>query len=168
MTKDPSIFITFPLLKDPAVKFVAWTTTPWTLPSNLAIAINPTFTYVKLKDIKQDDIYIVAECRLAALYPKKEEYELIEKMKGADLAGLEYVPLFDYFEKERRKDGCFKVLLGDFVSEADGTGVVHIAPAFGEEDYYLSLENKIIKPDDPLCPIDDNGYFLESVTDFKN
>ena len=67
---DPSVYITFPLLKDPEVKLVAWTTTPWTLPSNLAIAVNPSFDYVKIKDLKKNEIYILAESRLGELYGK--------------------------------------------------------------------------------------------------
>ena len=65
---DPSVHVTFPLLKDPNVKFVAWTTTPWTLPSNLALAVNPNFDYVKVKDLKRNEVYILAECRLEDLY----------------------------------------------------------------------------------------------------
>lgn len=87
-------------------------------------------------------------------------------MKGKDLEGIEYVPLFDYFE-ERRKDGCFKVLTGDFVTADTGTGIVHIAPGYGEEDYKVCCKNKIIRADDPLDPLDANGFFEDSVTDFK-
>lgn len=82
---DPSIFINFPTVKDPSVKFVAWTTTPWTLPSNLALAVNPNFTYVKVKDTKRNEIYILAECRLKDFYGKDGQYEVLEKMTGKDL-----------------------------------------------------------------------------------
>ena len=83
------------------------------------------------------------------------------------MEGIQYVPLFDYFEEERRADGCYKVLLGKFVTSDTGTGIVHIAPAYGEEDYNISVENGIIRPDNPLNPLDDNGFFLDSVPDFK-
>ena len=132
------------MLNDKDVKFVAWTTTPWTLPSNLAIAVNPEFVYVKLKDKDTNEVYILAECRIKALYKKENMYEVISKMKGKELAGIEYVPLFDYYYEERKADGCYKVLLGDFVTGEDGTGIVHIAPAFGEEDYNISVKNGII------------------------
>lgn len=98
---DPSIFITFPLISDEKVKLIAWTTTPWTLPSNMALAVNPTFDYVKIKDLKTNDIYIVAECRLKSLYPKEPEYEILEKFKGENLKGVQYVPIFNYFDEMR-------------------------------------------------------------------
>lgn len=132
------------MLNDKDVKFVAWTTTPWTLPSNLAIAVNPEFVYVKLKDKDTNEVYILAECRIKALYKKENMYEVIAKMKGKELAGIEYVPLFDYYYEERKADGCYRVLLGDFVTGEDGTGIVHIAPAFGEEDYNIAVKNQII------------------------
>ena len=162
---DPSIIISFPMVKDPETKLVAWTTTPWTLPANIALCVNPKFTYLKIYDEKAKQHFILAECRLKSLYRKPEDFKLIEKIKGEDLIGIEYVPLFDYFE-ERRKDGCFKVLGADFVSSDDGTGIVHIAPAFGEEDYKVAIKYKIIRTDNPPCPIDDNGHFTDVVTDY--
>ena len=77
---DPSVWVSFPLVKDPNVKFLVWTTTPWTLPSNLALAVNPNFDYLKVKDLKRNEIFILAECRLAAFYkPKKKKKEGEEK-----------------------------------------------------------------------------------------
>ena len=164
---DPSVYITFPLLKEPEVKLVAWTTTPWTLPSNLAVAVNPNMDYVKVKDLKKNEIYILAECRLSELYSKTpEDYEILQRMKGSELEGLEYEPLFDYFAT-RRKDGCFKVLLGDFVTSDTGTGIVHIAPGFGEDDYKLSVKKGIIHPDSPALPINENGFFTSEVKDYE-
>ena len=117
---DPSVLVTFPLVTNPKEKLVAWTTTPWTLPSNLALAVHPDFDYVRIKDKKlsqlaneikdPEEVLIVAECRLEELYSKekdkKKAYEVISKCKGSDLVGLKYVPLYDYFI-EREKDGCF-------------------------------------------------------------
>jgi len=100
------------------------------------------------------------------LYKNETDYEVLETMLGKTLEGIEYIPLFDYFHEKRRKDGCFKVLCGKFVTSDDGTGIVHIAPAYGEEDYAVSCKYKIIAEDDPENPIDDNGYFLKSVTHF--
>ena len=129
--------------------------------------MHPDFVYLKLKDIKLNKVLILAECRLESLYKKESDYEILEKIKGKDLEGIEYTPLFDYFEKERRPDGCYKVLCGDFVTSDTGTGIVHIAPGYGEEDYKISIENNIIKPDNPLDPLDANGFFTEAVHDFK-
>jgi isoleucyl-tRNA synthetase len=134
---DPSIHITFPLKTDPTVKFLAWTTTPWTLPSNLALAVNPDFVYVKVRDLKRNEVFIFAECRLKDFFGK-EKYEVLEKLKGSDLAGIEYVPLFDFFA-DRAKDGCFRVQTASFVTDSDGTGIVHCAPGFGEDDYKLCV-----------------------------
>ena len=162
---DPAIHVSFPMRSDPNVKFVAWTTTPWTLPSNLALAVNPEFTYVKVKDLKRNEVFIFAECRLKDFFGK-EKYEVLEKMKGADLAGIEYVPLFDFFA-DRAKDGCFRVQTGAFVTDSDGTGIVHCAPGFGEDDYKLCVEKKIISPDSPPVPLDENGIFTKEVPAYE-
>lgn len=102
----------------------------------------------------------MAECRVADLYKDPKAYEVIEKIKGSDLEGTEYEPLFDFFQS-RRSDGCFRVLAGDFVTADTGTGIVHCAPGFGHDDYKLCVEKKIIKPDDPVLPVDANGKFTK-------
>ena len=105
---DPAIIITFPMIDEPETSFIAWTTTPWTLPSNLALAINPDFTYVKIKDEDKGHVYILAECRLA--YTLKQanikKHTVIEKIKGETLVGKKYIPLFNYFES-MKEQGCF-------------------------------------------------------------
>jgi len=146
---------------------VAWTTTPWTLPANLAVCVNPEFEYWEIEEADSKDHLILAACRVKEFYKKEELYTVVKKMLGKELEGRSYIPLFDYFEEKRRKDGCFRVLCGDFVTADEGTGVVHIAPAYGEEDYALCVKTGIITRDNPENPIDDNGYFLESVTHFK-
>ena len=123
------------------------------MPSNLAVAVNPNFDYVKIKDVQRNEVYIIAECRLEDLYKTPAEYEVLEKMKGSELENLEYEPLFDYFA-DRRKDGCFKVLCADFVTTGKGTGIVHIAPGFGDDDYKISVKRGIISPDNPPVPVD--------------
>lgn len=140
---DPAIVVNFPLLTDPETAFVAWTTTPWTLPSNLGLAVHPTLDYVKLKDKASGAKYILAKARIVELYPKGQNYEILEEFKGETLVGLEYKPLFDYF-LERRNQGCFKVIAGDFVTSSDGTGIVHMAPGFGEDDYKACLRAGIV------------------------
>lgn len=103
---------------------------------------------------------------MGELYSKvKDGYTVLEKMKGKELEGTEYIPLFDYYE-DRRADGCFRVLCGDFVTNDTGTGIVHTAPAFGAEDYKIAVHYKIIKPDDPPCPVDENGLFTAKVKEY--
>jgi isoleucyl-tRNA synthetase len=157
---DPSIYISFPLISDPETKLLAWTTTPWTLPSNLALAVNPKMEYNKIKTDK--DTLIVAAPRLKEVLKQLnvKKHEVIGKMKGSDLHGLEYTPLFDDFIHLKSK-GCFKIYSADFVTSDDGTGVVHIAPAFGMDDYDVAIKYGFIDPDRPLCPIDESGYFQD-------
>lgn len=117
-----------------------------------------------------NEIYILAECRLEDLYPKskgkeKEKYQILEKFKGKTLENLEYEPIFPFFPS-KRQDGCYKVLCGDFITDDTGTGVVHCAPAYGADDYKICCQYNIIKPDDPLNPIDDSGYFTKDVPPF--
>lgn len=162
---DPSVMITFPLVKDPKKKLVAWTTTPWTLPSNLFLAVNPTFDYVLIKvQDNEDKQYIVAELLLKDFAKKLaigDSYVIVEKYKGSDLHELEYEPLFTDFLKFKEK-GCFRIYIADYVSSGDGTGIVHNAPGFGEEDYNVGLKYNLIDPDKPLCPMDEDGCFTEA------
>ena len=143
--KDPSVYITFPLKEDPNVNLIAWTTTPWTLPSNLAAAVNVDFAYHKILDEETEKVYIVAECRLKDVVKqnKIKKHKVLEKMKGKDLVGKAYVPLFDFF-KDWEKQKCFTIVAGKFVTKDAGTGIVHCAPGFGPDDYQVCLENKLI------------------------
>jgi isoleucyl-tRNA synthetase len=95
--------VSFPLLSDPSVSLLAWTTTPWTLPSNLALCVHPDFLYIKIHDQETDAKYILLESRLSILYkdPKKAKFTILQKMKGSDLKGLKYEPLFDYYQDVR-------------------------------------------------------------------
>lgn len=125
---EKSAIVKFPCEKEQA-KFLAWTTTPWTLPSNLALCVNPEVDYVKVK--VDDEIYILAEARLESLF--KDNYEILKRYKGKDLEGLDYEPLYDFAVGKINKR-AFYVLCDDYVTTEDGTGIVHIAPAFGEDD----------------------------------
>jgi isoleucyl-tRNA synthetase len=163
---DPAVYVNFPLDEDPNTALVAWTTTPWTLPSNLALCVNPTFVYAKVRDKKQERVFILAECRLSALYKKPEEYELIEKLTGADLVGKTYTPILPYFA-DLKASGSFKVCGDGYVTDDTGTGVVHMAPAFGEEDYRVCLANGVIsKGEKIVCPVDHHGRFTDAVSDW--
>lgn len=157
---DPSVYVHFPLVDKPNVSFIAWTTTPWTLPSNLALNVNPKFTYVHIKDKEKGSEFIICKDLLekvtAAIHVK--EYEVVATMMGTDLKDTKYVPLFDTFIKFRDQ-GCFKIICDEYVTNADGTGVVHCAPAFGEDDFRVCVAAGIIDQDNPLCPVDDDGNF---------
>ena len=166
---DPAIVVSFPLLDDPATCLLAWTTTPWTLPSNLALCVNPAHTYLKIHDDEKDRNFIIHEKLLTTLYkdPKKAKFQKLGQYKGSDMKGWKYEPLFDYF-KEELKDVAFKVLADDYVSADAGTGIVHQAPAFGDDDHRIAIQNGIITPDQmPPCPVDDSGRYTDRVRDYK-
>ncbi len=135
----------------------AWTTTPWTLVSNLAIAVNKDIKYSVF--FKNSDCYILSESAFAEYKAEFGEAEKITTIDGKDLEGISYLSLFEYFKDHKN---AFKVLVGDFVTDKDGTGIVHIAPAFGEEDQMLCKNYNI----DPVCPIDEGAIFTASVSDF--
>lgn len=157
--EDPAITVRFQDASDKKIFFLAWTTTPWTLPANLALAVGSKIDYVKIKD--GDIFYILAEQRLASYY-KNETYEIIEKFKGAKLAGAKYIPLFPYFENLRDK-GAFRIVEAPFVSTEDGTGIVHIAPGFGEDDAATAKEHGIPE----VCPIDEECCFTDAIPDLS-
>lgn len=160
--QDPAITIKFKA-KDEDAFFLAWTTTPWTLISNLALAIGPEITYVKIKDHTTNEIYYLAESRLEAVYkPQKGDtpYQILEKLPAAALKGRAYEPLFPYFSKEKN---AFKILLDSYVTTDEGTGIVHQAPAYGEDDFRVCRANGI----EIVDPLDVEGNFTEQVPDFK-
>ncbi|MDR0312728.1 MAG: isoleucine--tRNA ligase [Treponema sp.] len=149
--------------------FLAWTTTPWTLPSNLALTLGPDIDYVLIEDIPTPHSllptpqhYILAETRLSAYYKNENEYRVIWKKKGAVLKGIEYEPLFPYFAWAA-KDNAFRTYNGDFVTTEDGTGIVHTAPGFGEDDF------KVLKGTGVpvICPIDAECKFTSEVPDYE-
>ncbi len=165
---DPAVVVSFPLIQDPKTHILAWTTTPWTLPSNLGLAAHPDFEYVKILDEKSGNNYILLEKLLTTLYkdPKKAKYKVLEKIKGKEMLGWKYEPLFDYFVEEF-KDVAYKVLNATYVTDDSGTGIVHQAPAFGEDDYNVAVVNGIINEDrPPPDPVDDRGLYTDKVRDF--
>uniref|UniRef100_A0A8C5UBL4 isoleucine--tRNA ligase n=1 Tax=Malurus cyaneus samueli TaxID=2593467 RepID=A0A8C5UBL4_9PASS len=164
--QDPSVTVSFPLEEDPSVSLVAWTTTPWTLPSNLALCVNPELQYVKLRDKATGKIYILMESRLVALYKSDSEYQILDRFPGIALKGKKYKPLFEYFIQCKEK-GAFTVLVDGYVKEEEGTGVVHQAPYFGADDYRVCMDFNIIQKDSvPVCPVDASGCFTAEVADF--
>ena len=154
--KEPSIFVKFKL-KDEDAYFLAWTTTPWTLISNVALAVHPDELYVKIRYNSQ--ILILAEERANTLL-KGQNFEILDGFKGKELEGIEYEPLFDYADTEKK--GWY-IVLADFVTMEDGTGIVHIAPAFGEDDY--NVGRKYDLPVVQLVKMD--GTFPDAVERWK-
>lgn len=166
--QDPAVVIAFPLVEDPKTSLLAWTTTPWTLPSNIGLAVNAEFEYIKFLDKDSGQQFIMLEKLLKTLYkdPKKAKFTILERMKGSDLKDKQYIPPFDYFYNDF-KGQAFKVLNASYVTDDDGTGVVHQAPAFGEEDFRVAMEHGIISHHSlPPNPVDDTGRFTKEVTDF--
>ncbi|CAF3355268.1 unnamed protein product [Rotaria socialis] len=163
---DPAVWVSFPLTDDPTVKLVAWTTTPWTLPSNLALCVNPNSVYVKILDKTKNEVFILMEKRLAELYKKPDSYQILESFKGSHLKEMHYTPLFPYFSNVKT---AFRILCDDYVTEDSGTGVVHQAPYFGEDDYRVCLAHGVINKDaaSVICPIDAQCRFTAEVTDFQ-
>lgn len=158
---DPSLTVMFAVEDEPHTFFLAWTTTPWTLPSNLALAVHPIIDYVKVKELKTQRIFILAKARLEQYFKQPSEYELLQTIKGESLKGKRYIPLLPYFALKRQKE-AFRVITDEFVTTEDGTGIVHMAPAFGEADFYACYREGI----ELVCPVDQNGQFTEEVPDF--
>lgn len=156
--KDPSVYVKFRITTGPHTgsDFLVWTTTPWTLPSNAALAVNPIHKYVKITTAKGDSL-ILAKERLEVI---NDEYALEEEFEGNTLEGTEYEQLFKYLQPEVK---AFFVTSGDFVTMEDGSGIVHIAPAFGEDDYQTGLKYSL-----PVFKaVGKDGKFVDAATPFK-
>lgn len=157
--QDPSVTVMFQSLEQPDLYFLAWTTTPWTLPSNLALAVGNDIDYVALKDPATGRTYVLAEALRGAYFD--DGVEVVRRMKGADIAGMTYRPLLPYFAG-KAEEGAFRVVHSDHVTVESGTGIVHIAPAFGEDDYLVCQREGI-----PIVnPVDDDGMFTAEVPDW--
>jgi len=154
--KDPSVYVRMRLKSAPDTSFLVWTTTPWTLISNVALAVASDVTYATVEH--KGEKLILAEPRLIVL---EGEYTILERRKGRELAGLEYDRLFSYHPVDRK---AFYVIEGDFVTTGDGTGIVHIAPAYGEDDNQVGKKYNL----PVLHPVNRSGGFGPEVTDFPN
>ena len=160
--QDPAITVRARVLEgaDPAwgeTSLLIWTTTPWTLPENLAICAGPEIDYVVVRDLSEERCYVMAAERLEVYYKGGEGCEVIAKLKGSDLKGWTYEPIFPFFA-DHAKDGAFRVLNDAFVSTEDGTGLVHMAPAYGEDDFRACREagiEVIVDPLDASCNFTD-------------
>lgn len=141
-------------LKDKEEYFLAWTTTPWTLPSNVSLTVNPDVTYVKVR--QNDEVYYVAKDLASKVLG--EEYVVLEEIKGKDLEYIEYEQLIPFVKVDENKKAFF-VTLADYVTTEDGTGIVHTAPAFGEDDYNTGKKYNL----PVLQPVDDEGRFTDTI-----
>ena len=167
-TQDPAVVVAFPLLSDTQTCLLAWTTTPWTLPSNIALCAHADYEYVKILDEASAKHYILLETLLKTLYkdPKKAKFKIVERLKGKDMLGWRYEPPFNYFYEEF-KDFGFRVLNATYVTAESGVGIVHQAPAFGEEDYKVAFDAGVISDKRlPPNPVDERGHFTGEVRDF--
>ncbi len=160
-TPDPSIYVRFPVKGESGAYFLVWTTTPWTLPGNVALAVGADVTYVTVEQTKDDgtvERLILAKDLLdAALHG---EHKVLDEYKGKKLVGKRYSPLFTFLPVD--KDYCY-VIEGDFVSTGEGTGIVHIAPAFGAEDMQVGREYDL----PVLMTVDSRGEFVAEVTPWR-
>ena len=154
------------LLKaEPTVYLLIWTTTPWTLPENLMICAGAKIDYVAVRDLTDEarPIYVMAKARLPHIFKKAEQYEIVSEFKGTALKGVSYEPIFPYFA-DKKAEGAFRVLNDDYVTTDDGVGLVHIAPAYGEDDFRVCQEagmHAIVDPLDASCA------FTEQVPEYK-
>ena len=153
--QDPALTVGFEL--DSGERLLAWTTTPWTLPSNLALAVGPDIDYVVVE--LDGTRYVLAEALLADYAAELGEATTVATIKGAELVGRRYTPLFDYFADT---ENAFRVLAADFVSTEDGTGIVHLAPGFGEDDQVVANAAGI----PTICPMDEHGRYTAEVADW--
>ena len=161
-TQDPSVTVKFKVCESQDVFILAWTTTPWTLPSNMGLAIGKDIKYVRVH-MKHGEQLILAEERVKDVFKReKEEILRIEHESTENLLGLRYEPLFPYFSS-MSEDGAFRVVEADFVSTDNGTGVVHVAPGFGEDDYILGQREGL----PTVAPIDEDCCFTNEITDFS-
>jgi isoleucyl-tRNA synthetase len=159
--QDPAVTVLFKL-QDEDAYLAAWTTTPWTLPSNLCLCTGAEIDYVKVKD-EDKNIELYLAKNLLESFSKKRNLTILEELKGVDLKGRKYIPLFPYF-KEQADRGAFQVLNDNYVTTDAGTGIVHIAPGFGEDDNRAMKEAGM--SDVFACPVDEQGRFTKEVSDY--
>ena len=166
---DPSLTIKFKILDENYKNtfLMVWTTTPWTLISNLAVCVNPNLEYCIVNSFVDNNDYIIAKNCLVNYFKDDSKYKIVKIVHGIELKGLQYEPLFEYF-LEQFQTTSFKIIVDTYVESNNGTGLVHVAPAFGKDDFRICMDNNIINKDIvPPCPINDNGCFVESIKDYS-
>ena len=157
--EDPSVVVKFPVAGEEGRFFLAWTTTPWTLPSNLALVVHPELVYATIEDNRSGQRYTLAEGAIGRFF-KEDQFVLLKKEPGRDLIGLKYRPLFDFFAEHK---GAFRLIGADFVTTEDGTGIVHAAPGHGEVDFYACQKEGI----EAVCAVDMSGCFTAPITTWQ-
>lgn len=158
---DPSVVVKLFLEEEANTSLLVWTTTPWTLISNMAATVGEDIDYVKIEIKEGGDCYILAKEALGRWFADEKSYKILRQMKGKELIGCTYKPIFPYFSN-LRSEGAFTIIADNFVSTSDGTGIVHTAPAFGETDFYACKKANI-----PLvCPVNNNGLFTEEIPEY--
>jgi len=169
---DPYIIISFPLVEDNETSLIVFTTTPWTLLSNMALCININLTYIKIKDIKSNKKYIICNTRLCELYPKinkknyvNTDYELLYTYNNDELIGKYYKPMYNCLTEF---ENIYRIVEDNYVSDKTGTGIVHLAPSYGEDDYRVCIKNKLIHNTNVPNLVDDNGKFNSDIKFLKN
>ncbi len=164
---DPSVYVRFPIKGQTGKYLLAWTTTPWTLPSNVALAVGPDIDYVQVEgpvpgsENGDKETLILAESVMQKALVGAEDYTVVKRMKGADLKGTEYNPLYTFFPVEEQKYAY--VVEGDFVSTADGSGIVHMAPAYGEDDMRMGERHSL----PVIKAVEEDGRFVSAATPFR-
>ena len=158
---DPSLTVAMPLVDEPNTYLMVWTTTPWTLVSNLAVMAKSDIEYVKVRHKSSGKMYYLAKARLHSYDKEGTEYEIIAHLQGSDLENKKYHPLFPYFSS-RTDLGAFRVIMDEGVTTDNGTGLVHSAPAFGEADFYACQRAGI----ELVCPVDSNGQFTAEIPEY--
>ncbi|MGD9638628.1 MAG: isoleucine--tRNA ligase [Alphaproteobacteria bacterium] len=157
---DSAITVLFEM--ENGYKFLVWTTTPWTLPSNLMLAVGAEIEYAVMEEAGNQ--YIIAKALLPKYKQQFKDAKEVKTIKGSELVGMKYKPMFRFFEN-LKESGAFKVIAGEFVSVEDGTGIVHIAPGFGEDDFNVCRN---YDKDFPIvCPVDEAGKFTSEVSDYE-
>lgn len=157
MVTDPSIYVKFKLKNEEGSSLLVWTTTPWTLPANSAIAVNPHIPYLKVLLNETGEHVYLAQPAYLRMQEWLGDHKIVKEVQGEDMIGWDYEPLFNYFELEKK---AYFVVAGDFVTTEDGSGLVHIAPTFGEEDYQLGKQLDLAF----IETVDSQAKFLPQVT----
>lgn len=168
--QDPTATVEFPLTDDPNTVLLIWTTTPWTLPSSLAICVHPEMKYVFAKSPQNGKVYVVAESLVNTVMKAAghDGFTVEKTVLGKELEGLHYTPIYDFFlTRKAEHPKTFTIVCDDFVTDDAGTGLVHIAAAFGEVDFNICLRYGIISETDAPCPIDADGRFTALVPPYQ-
>lgn len=160
MLQDPAVTVLLKVVDRPLYLSI-WTTTPWTLPANLGVCVHPDLTYVQVHDAARQIDWLVLEARLEA-YQARHTLEVVKTWQGHELVGWRYEPIFPYFAAQA-EEGAFQVFADTYVTTEDGTGLVHMAPAHGEDDHRIMQAAGV---NAMVCPIDNRGCYDDTVTDF--